>query len=155
MNDYLIKIFHAAIFYFSIIGIFRVFGKRHSGQVTTFDLVILISIAVAIQQECQHKGVTNVILFIVVVSGLHFLGTYLGNRFPKLRDLVRGSPSELVRSGAFIEENLKKEGVTKEDVQAGMRKAGIKEISDVEIATLEETGQISVVKKDDFALTRT
>ncbi len=149
MNDHFAQILHAAVFYFSIVAIFRIFGKRHSGQVTTFDLVILISIAVALQTEFQHKGFINILLFITVISGLHFLGTYLGNRFPKLRDLVRGSPSVLARSGEFIEENLKKEGVTKEDVKAGMRKAGVKEISEVEIATLEETGQISVVKKED------
>jgi uncharacterized membrane protein YcaP (DUF421 family) len=137
---------YAGLFYVLVILLFRVSGKRLAGQTTTFDLIILISLAVALQQVTLFKGTANALVFVGTVFSIHLLQTWLCLRYPSYRDLVRGRPTRLVCEGIINYVALRAEGLTEEELLAGLRKAGFESAKDVSAAHLEETGQISAVK---------
>lgn len=137
----------AALFYVAVVVIFRLAGKRLAGQTTTFDLIVLISISVALQQATLRDGSTNTVIFIGIVFILHWLNAKVCVRFPRLRNWLRGSPCQLVRNGEILYSSLRSEGMSVDELQAGLRKVGINEISEVQSAHLEETGHISAIKK--------
>jgi uncharacterized membrane protein YcaP (DUF421 family) len=62
-----------------------------------------------------------------------------------LRHLVRGRPRALVRDGRVIDEALELEGVSHDELRAGLRRLGFEQPAEVRLAVLEETGHISAV----------
>jgi uncharacterized protein DUF421 len=64
-----------------------------------------------------------------------------------LRHLVRGAPRRLVSQGTVIDHALAQEGISRAELEAGLRKLGFESPAAVELAVLEETGHISAVAR--------
>jgi uncharacterized membrane protein YcaP (DUF421 family) len=69
-------------------------------------------------------------------------------RFKFMRRTMEGNPTILIHNGKILQENLKRERITLEDLQAALRKNGVVEAGQVRFAVLEENGQISVIAKN-------
>ena len=128
--------------------IMRLAGKRLAGQTTTFDLIVLITLAVAVQRTrhsrmAERRGVRR-----NRISGSPRLAA-LGAKSAWIRHLVRGKPSVLVRDGQVIDKALAREGISREELLAGLRKLGYDAPEAVKLAVLEETGHISAVGAAD------
>ncbi|RYZ58333.1 MAG: DUF421 domain-containing protein [Proteobacteria bacterium] len=148
LPDILNQIFHAALYYLGLILLVRLAGKRLAGQTTTFDLLILISLGVTLQNVTLGEGKASAATFILTVFILHRLTALGCAHSPFLCRLVRGGPRPLVRNGRIIKEALLSEALTKNDLEAALRKLGFESVEDVKIAVLEETGHISAIRKD-------
>jgi uncharacterized membrane protein YcaP (DUF421 family) len=148
IDDILEQIGLALLFYFAVVGLFRVAGKRFAGQTTTFDLIVLISLAVAVQKITLRDGDLNTVVFLVTVFVSHLAVGALCRRVGWIRHLVRGEPCLLVNDGEILYQSLRSEGMTQDELLAGLRKLGIEDVTQVAHAHLEETGQISAVKRD-------
>lgn len=112
-----------AVYLIILIGL-RLAGKREIGQMTVFDLLVLLLIANAVQNA--------------VVARLRL-------RWPRLRRIVEGSPTLLVLRGEVIPDHLQREGLDQETLEAALREHGVADLSEVEMAVLEIDGSISVV----------
>jgi len=138
----------AAAYYFALVVLVRLAGKRMAGQTTTFDLLVLITLGVVIQSAALQRGTANALVFVATVFALHRLTALLCERYVAIRHLVRGKPRPLIRDGRVIERALTLEGVTHDELLAGLRKLGFERPEDVKLAVLEETGHISAVARD-------
>lgn len=139
----------AILYYFSVIVLVRIAGKRLAGQMTTFDLVVLIGLVVAAQQAILTPGRATAAVFIVTVLATHRSVTWLCARSRIVRRLLRGRPRALVRNGVIIEQALAEEGVSHDELLAGLRKLGFESPAKVKLAMLEETGHVSAIAADD------
>jgi uncharacterized membrane protein YcaP (DUF421 family) len=139
----------AFAYYVGLIVIMRLAGKRLAGQTTTFDLVVLIGLGVALQQNALRPGTGNALVFIVTVFAAHRALALACARWSWLRRLVRGAPRALVRNGRVAHDALADEGLSYEDLLAGLRKLGFERPEKVALATLEETGHISAVAQSE------
>lgn len=128
---------------------FRVFGKRELGQVTVFDVAMILLIANAVQNamvgpDTSLLGGTVVALTLLVLN-------YLVARFRiedhLFRNLVEGRPSVLISQGRWNDAVLRREGLDRGEVQAAMRQNGVLDVDEVRLAVLEVNGNISVVRK--------
>jgi len=135
----------ALLYYAALVGMMRLAGKRLAGQTTTFDLIVLISLGVVIQSAALEKGVANAAVFAATVFSAHRLQALASARWPFVRRLVRGRPRALVREGEVLPGALREEGITLEELLAGLRKLGYDGVEPVKLAVLEETGHISAV----------
>ena len=144
----IIQILKAFVYYVAIVFLLRSAGKRLAGQTTTFDLIILITLGVVIQNAVLEPGALNAFIFVLTVFLSHKLLALLCAKYDTVRHLVRGKPRILVREGEILERALEKEDMSKEELLAGLRKLGHDNISDIRLATLEETGQISAVTRE-------
>lgn len=148
VEQLLLQAVKALAYYAALIVIMRLAGKRLAGQTTTFDLIVLITLGVVIQSTALDAGWLNAVVFVVTVFAVHRgLAAWCAHS-TWVRHLVRGKPRVLVRDGRVIEQALNREGVTREELQAGLRKLGYDSPESVKLAVLEETGHISAVGAD-------
>lgn len=135
----------ALAYYAGLVALMRLAGKRLAGQTTTFDLLVLISLSVVLQQLALRKGPLNALVFVVTVFVAHLLTAWGCRRSRQFKRLVRGLPRPLIVDGRVSHTALEEEGLTYDDLLAGLRKVGESDPGRIRLATLEETGQISVV----------
>lgn len=143
----LLQVCLALGYYAGLVVILRLAGKRLAGQTTTFDLVVLIGLGVVLQQNALRPGPANALTFIATVFAAHRLLAWACARSTRLRRLVRGAPRSLVQDGRVAHDALADEGLSYDDLLAGLRKLGYESPADVSLATLEETGHISAVAR--------
>ncbi|HEY0712101.1 MAG TPA: YetF domain-containing protein [Polyangia bacterium] len=135
----------ALAYYAALVALFRLAGKRMAGQSTTFDLVVLIGLAVVLQEVTLKPGRTNAVVFLATVFLAHVGLAAACVRSGRLRHLVRGAPRPLIERGRVSLQALADEGLSYDELLAGLRKAGFDDPKQVRLAILEETGHISAV----------
>jgi uncharacterized membrane protein YcaP (DUF421 family) len=145
LSDLAVQAACALAYYFGLVVMTRLAGKRLAGQTTTFDLVVLIQMAVVLQATAVRPGTAHAAVFVLTVLATHIALARASARYPSLRRPVRGSPRPLVREGAILDHALAEEGISRDDLLAGLRKLGFESPDGVQLAVLEETGHISAV----------
>lgn len=148
LPEALLQVPRALAYYVGLVVILRLAGKRLAGQTATLDLVVLIGLGVVLQENALRPGLVNALVFIATVFGAHRGLALACARSAKLRRLVRGAPRPLVRHGQVEHDALADEGLSYDDLLAGLRKLGFDSPANVALATLEETGHISAVARD-------
>jgi uncharacterized membrane protein YcaP (DUF421 family) len=134
-----------------LVGV-RLSGKREVGQMTPFDLTLLLLLSNSVQNAMTGPD-TSLIGGVVAASTLlllnYLVGTLSGvNR--SFRRVVEGEPSLLVHDGRVIEPHMEKEHVSMDELQRALREHGIAQCSDVALAVLEVDGSISCLKYDEI-----
>ncbi len=145
-------VLRTAVVYVAVLVGLRLAGKREVGQMTPFDLVLLLLLSNAVQNAMvgPDSSVTGGLL---AAGTLLLLNTTLGRWAARNRSvgrLLRGEPCVLILDGHVREDNLRHEGLRIDDVLQALREHGITAIPDVYLATLEVDGSISVIKKEEF-----
>jgi uncharacterized membrane protein YcaP (DUF421 family) len=142
----------AIVYAVVLIGI-RLAGKREVGQMTPFDLALLLLLSNAVQNAMTgpDTSVTGGIVAAVTLLLINAAVTQLVWKNKKARKVIEGSPTILIRHGKMLEKNLAKEKVTADSLTQALREHGIAAIADVSIAVLEIDGSISVLKNDEIA----
>lgn len=135
------------VVYLVILVGLRLAGKREIGQMTVFDLVVLLLIANAVQNAMvgPDTSLTGGILAAVVLLFVNSLIARLRLKWPRLRRWVEGSPTLLVLHGEIISEHMRREGLDEETLLTALREHGMADLSGVEMAVLEIDGSISIV----------
>jgi uncharacterized membrane protein YcaP (DUF421 family) len=133
----------------------RLSGKREVGQMTPFDLTLLLLLSNAVQNALTGPD-TSILGGVIAASTLLVLNYLIaelsgGNR--RFRRLVQGQPSLLVHDGQVIAAHMAREHVTMDALQHALREHGIATYHDVALAVLEVDGSISCMKYDDISPT--
>jgi uncharacterized membrane protein YcaP (DUF421 family) len=141
----------AAIIYIVVLIGLRLTGKREVGQMTPFDLVLLLLISNAVQNAMTgpDTSVTGGLVAAATLLIVNALMTRLVWKNRRLSRLVAGSPTLLIYHGEIVKKNLDHEHVTGEELNQVLREHGVATIADVYLATLEVDGTISVLKNDE------
>ncbi|MCX6030318.1 MAG: DUF421 domain-containing protein [Chloroflexi bacterium] len=139
------------VVYLVILAGLRLAGKREIGQMTVFDLVVVLLISNAVQNAMvgQDSSLLGGVIAAAVLLLLDASVARLRLRSPRLRRVLEGSPTLLVLRGAVIADHMRREGVDQEELEAALRENGVADLSDVEMAVLEIDGAISVVRAGD------
>lgn len=135
--------------YFTMIVLLRISGKRTLSQMNAFDFIVTVSLGSALASAIVTKNVTladGVTAFVMLII-LQFIITYLSVRIKKVDKFVKSSPTLLVYQGNFLEENLKRERVSRDEIKAAVRQVGLGSLHDADAIVLETNGSISVVHK--------
>jgi uncharacterized membrane protein YcaP (DUF421 family) len=127
----------------------RVMGKRQLGQMTLLDLVVIILIANAVQNAMvgPDTSLQGGVVAAFVLLAINFVLTRLQVVDPKVERLLEGTPTMLVNDGAYLDANLRKEGLDRAELDSALREHGVSEVKAVQVAYLEPDGSISIVPK--------
>ena len=130
----------------------RLSGKREVGQMTPFDLTLLLLLSNAVQNAMTGPD-TSLMGGVVAAATLLVMNYFVaelsgGNR--RFRKFVQGQPSLLVHDGVIIESHMAKEHVSMDELQRALREHGVASSHDVALAVLEVDGSISCLKYDDL-----
>jgi uncharacterized membrane protein YcaP (DUF421 family) len=143
------KVVRSAAVYFFLLVAFRLVGKRSVGQMTPFDLVVLLVISNVLQNAMIGAdnsigggliGAATVFLLNSVVARITF-------RSRKAELLVESPPRILIHNGKILQENLSSELVTRRELSAALRKHGLEAADQVKLAVLEDDGSISIIPR--------
>jgi len=135
-----------AVYAAVLVGL-RVLGKRQLGQMTIFDLVMILLIANAVQNAMVgpdtslEGGIVAAVVLLLVNFGLS--RGFARSRY--VERLVESPPTLLVKDGSFIQSNLRHEGLAREEVEMAIREHGLESVRAVHFAYLEPDGTVSVV----------
>ncbi len=146
----LITIFRTFIFYFLIVFVYRIMGKREVGQLGIIDLIVSVLIAelVAISLEDTTKSIFLVIIPIFLLVGLQIGMAFLSLRVKKVRDVFDGSPSVIINNGKLQVKEMLKQIYNMDDLLTQLREKSITSLNEVGYAILETSGKLSVFKKE-------
>jgi uncharacterized membrane protein YcaP (DUF421 family) len=127
----------------------RLAGKRELGQMTVFDLVVILLIANAVQNAMVGADVSvqGGILAAIVLLAVNRAVAYLRLHRGFWGRLIEGTPTVLIENGELIEPHLRKERVEREELEMVMREHGVASLGEVQLAILETDGSISIVPK--------
>jgi uncharacterized membrane protein YcaP (DUF421 family) len=148
MPEPLLQVLLALAYYVALLFIVRLAGKRLAGQTTTFDLLVLITLGVVLQQTVLREGTNNALIFVATVFVAHRGLALWCARSKWARRMIRGAPRPLIRDGRVAHDALEEEGLSYDDLLAGLRKLGHDGPQNIRLAVLEETGHISAVAND-------
>jgi uncharacterized membrane protein YcaP (DUF421 family) len=128
----------------------RLAGRRELAQMTTFDLVLLLVLANAVQNSI-NAGDNSLGSGLICASTLLAVNFAVGEatyRWRWFERLVQGRPRPLVRNGKIIVRNMKKERITLEELRSALRKQNIDGVSQCKQAVLESDGTLTAVRND-------
>ena len=131
----------------------RLLGKRELGQLTPFELLVMIVMGDLIQQGVTHNdfSLTGALLAVATFGFLALLLSWITYLFPAMERLLDGKPRVVVRGGTIIADNLRRDRVTRAELESEMRLAGIASLRDVAWAIIEPQGKISFIKAEGGA----
>ena len=143
-------VLRATVMFAILFALLRLMGKRELGQMTPFELVMLVVVGDLIQQGITHNdfSLTGASLAIATFAFWTVVLGWLVYLSPRAQRVVEGTPRVLIRDGELIEANLKRDRLTRGEIESEMRLAGIAHLKDVAWAILEPEGRISFIKRD-------
>ena len=143
------KIFRSVVVYLFMLMAFRFSGKRSIGQLTPFDLIVLLIISNVVQNAVIGNDVSlgGGLIGAATIFILNFLFVELAYRSRRARKILEPHPTLLIHNGKVLHRNLAHELITMEELDASLRKHGVAGPHQVQSAVLEENGEISVVAK--------
>ena len=152
MEEMLKVLFRTIFFYFFVMVMFRVMGKREVGQLGVVDLVVSILIAelVAISIENVNDSLWLTVIPIGVLVILELLLAFISLKSKKFRNFFDGKPSIIIEGGKVNYKEMVKQRYTIDDLLFELRQKGIKSLENVEYALLESNGKLSIFEKKIF-----
>ena len=133
-----------------ILFIFRWLGNKGLGQLSTFELIILIGLGSAIGDPMIYlnemsipQAITSVVVVVILFKLFDYL-TIKSNRFSRL---TIAEPILLAKDGHSIKEGLNKARIDDREYHSYMRLHGIEDLSEIKLSYLEVNGQVSFICK--------
>lgn len=136
----------AIIVYLSLIIFIRVTGKRQIGQLSPFDLVLLLILSEAVQNAMTagDESVAGGLIVVATLLAINYLIGFITYKSRKAEDIIEGRPEILIRDGKLIEQVAQKSRISERELESTLREAGFFKMEDVRLAVLEDNGSVSV-----------
>jgi uncharacterized membrane protein YcaP (DUF421 family) len=137
-----------AVYFFLVIGL-RLAGKRELAQLNPFDLVVLLTLSNTVQNAIigDDNSVTGGIIGAATLLLVNYLVVRFLFRHERLDQLVEGEATVLIEHGRILEDRLRKELLSLQDLEAAAHKQGFGGLQEVDHATLDPSGTISFTGK--------
>jgi uncharacterized membrane protein YcaP (DUF421 family) len=143
-------VLRASAIYFFVWLFFRLAGRRTLAEMTTFDFVLLLIVAEAVQQALlgEDFSVTNGLLVVVTLLAIDIALAAAQRRWPRVGKVFSGVPTVIVADGRPLKELMERARVEGEDVlEAARRLRGLERMDQIRYAILEKSGGISIIPK--------
>ncbi|MDQ0215513.1 uncharacterized membrane protein YcaP (DUF421 family) [Oikeobacillus pervagus] len=151
MPEWLDVAVRSLLFIIVLYLITKIIGKRQIAQLSFFEYVTGITIGSIAAEICVSPNIAipNGLISTVIWGLIPLLAGYLGMKSKTVRDLIEGKSTVLIKDGKVLEENLKKEKYTIDELLALLRKKDIFKVADVEFAVLETDGNLNALLKKE------
>ncbi|MDO4369459.1 MAG: DUF421 domain-containing protein [bacterium] len=148
--EYFIIIFRTFFFYFFIVFVYRVMGKREVGQLGIIDLIVSVLIAelVAISLDNTDDSIFITIIPIILLVLCQIGMALLSLNKKGVREMFDGKPSVIINNGKIMIKEMIKQRYNLDDLLTQLREQNFKSVSEVDYAILETSGKLSVFKKE-------
>jgi uncharacterized membrane protein YcaP (DUF421 family) len=137
-----------ALAYAALLAVVRFSGKRTLAKLNAFDLIVTVALGSTLATVVLSPDVTLAqgVIALALLVGLQFAVAWLSVHIRPVRSLVKARPTLIVRRGAFLEEAMRTQRVTRGEVLQVLRQHGAASAADVAAVVLETDGSLSVVR---------
>jgi uncharacterized membrane protein YcaP (DUF421 family) len=144
-------IVRAGVVYAALLLLLRLTGKRQIGQLSPFDLVLLLVLSNAVQNSMNagDSSLVGGLISAATLVGLNFLMGFATFRSKRLEAVIEGRPEVLIHNGRLFKDVMARAQLTHHELSAALRQAGCASIEEVHSAILENNGSISVLRRDE------
>jgi uncharacterized membrane protein YcaP (DUF421 family) len=142
-------IFRAVVVYVFLTIALRVAGRRETGQMTSFDLVLLLILSNAVQNSINagDNSLVGGLISAVTLLTLNWAMGFAACRWAWFERLVEGRPVRIITDGKVHENALNRERITLAQLRSALRKQGIDSVTCCKRAVLEPDGTLTAVRK--------
>src|SRR5690606_29208487 len=126
----------------------RLSGKRTLSKFNAFDFVITVALGSSLATVGLNKDVTLVqgsTCFFILI-GLQFILSKLAVRSSTFRNITTSRPTLLFYKGEFVEGEMKRERITRDEMFSVSREKGIGSLKDIHMIVLERTGDLTIIE---------
>ncbi len=144
------KILRSLIVYFFLLVMFRLMGKREVAQMTVFDLVVLMILSNVLQNAMigPDDSVAGGLIGATSILAVNWLLGRAAFSSRWFERAIEGVPVVLAHRGQFVEQNLRRANISKEELLSNLRSQGVFNLHEVRAAVLEPSGKLSVLKEE-------
>lgn len=140
------KIIRPILVYAALVFLLRLFGKRELGQLNPFDLVVLLSLSNTVQNAIigDDNSVSGGIVGAIALLGINYTMAWFKYRSRWFESFIEGKPRTLIENSKIDEDAVKKELLTKEDLDTIAHKQGLDSAEDIEKCVIDPNGSFLV-----------
>ena len=136
----------------TLLAVSRFIRKTQINQVTPFDFISAIVLGELLGNAIYDEKVKiwSVIYALLLWASLMHVVEKITQKFRKSRKIIEGSPSIIIRNGQIDFNVIKREKIDINEMLSILRQKDTFSIREVEYAILEQSGNISVLKKSKY-----
>ena len=140
------KIIRPILVYAALVFLLRLFGKRELGQLNPFDLVVLLSLSNTVQNAIigDDNSISGGIVGAIALLGINYTMAWFKYRSRWFESFIEGKPRTLIENSKIDEDAVKKELLTKEDLDTIAHKQGLDSAEDIEKCVIDPNGSFLV-----------
>ena len=119
-------ILRAAVIYFFLLAALRLIGRHELGQLSVFDLILLLIISESISSSitAQDRSLIAGLLSVTTLLVIDVLMSYGKYRSRSFKKIVSGDSLKLIENGRLIKKTMSREMMTRDDVMESLRIKG-------------------------------
>lgn len=150
MHDILIILFRTICGYLLLIVLMKFMGKREIGQLSLFDLLILLTIVdvMVVGIENFNSKFSYSIIPMVLIAIIQKIISYIGLKSPNFRNFIDGKVSIIIIDGKINVNEMKKNRYNMDDLYTQLREKGYTSPYEIKFAILENNGKLNVFPYD-------
>jgi uncharacterized membrane protein YcaP (DUF421 family) len=143
-------VFRAAILYAFLWIVIRSLGRKELSSLSAFELVLLVVMGDLIQQGVtqEDQSITGAMLAIGTFALMVLALSFISARWDRARPVIDGVPAVVVRDGEPLDDVLRIERITVDDIKDAAREQSIASLREIEVGVLESDGKFSFLTYD-------
>lgn len=156
MSEWTQIFIRSIVFLLVLLVLTKLLGKKQISEISFFEYVSGITIGSIAGEVIMglDDNIGHGVLAIAIFSIITLLVDVFSLKSKKFRDIIEGKGTIFIKDGKIMEDNLKKEKYSVEDLGSLLRGKDVFSAADVEFALLEPNGELSVLlKKENRPLT--
>lgn len=154
--DWIDVLIRGILFIATLFLMTKLLGSKQISQLSFFEYISGITIGSVAGEVITglDKNISHGVIVILLFGGITYAVDFISLKSKKFRDFAEGQSSVFIKDGKVMEDSLKKENYTIDDLNALLRKKNVFKVADVEFAVLEPNGELNVLlKKENQPLT--
>jgi uncharacterized membrane protein YcaP (DUF421 family) len=144
-------VLRSLFFYFFLLFIVRIVGRRPGKQLTPFEFVLIFFLGglALTAMVGNDASFTNAVTEVMTVAAAHAILTLVRSMSPRVARLIDGTPLVLLEHHQWRKETLIRKRLQDDDVMAMARDQGLKTLDQIDQAVLERNGEISILPAEE------
>lgn len=136
------------VMYVALVTFLRISGSRTLSTMSAFDFIITVAIGSVFGRALTATRVrlAEAVAAFALLITLQYAVTRLKVRWPFLGRVVTNPPVLLYFRGEFLRDAMRRERVTKSELETAARKNDFSTLAEVEAIVLESSGEFSVME---------
>jgi uncharacterized membrane protein YcaP (DUF421 family) len=136
------------VYAFLIVGL-RLAGKRELAQLNPFDLVVLLMLSNTVQNAIigDDNSVTGGLIGAATLLTLNYIVVRFLFSHEKLDRIIEGDSDVLIADGIVQMDRLKRELITRSELEASAHKQGFGSLDEIDKAILDPGGTVAFFAK--------